>query len=304
MVVLFLLILVLLTSLQQYVCDGFISPPKSHRITSNIDKFKLEVRRIRNNFIPRNNNNSTNKYADSIQRLITVTNSIIVANCLIFILQKCLSNFTGLFIKNDYLVSRGQSYRLLTSLFLHGSVPHLVMNMYSVHNIGPQAEKTFGKSRFAALYIASGLFGNTLTYLFHTTRLSLGASGAIYGIIGAFFIFFYRNKHILGTTAQSGLDSIKRTLLINLFYGMSSSNIDHYGHAFGFISGAIYSYLFGPRLIILNTAMSLRRVVDKPLIKFDLEKILGIEKSKNTNLDDTPDIFDQINSRNRNKRIY
>ena len=301
MFILLLSLLIFLTSLQQYVCDGFVTLPKVNRITSNIDKFKLEVRRIRNNFLPNNSNNRNN---DSIQRLLTVTNSIVVANCLIFILQKIVPNFTGLFIKNDYLVSRGQSHRLFTSLFLHGSVPHLVMNMYSVYNIGPQAEKTFGKSRFAAAYIFSGLLGNTLTYLFHTTRLSLGASGSIYGIVGSFFVFFYRNKHILGTTALSGLDSIKRTLLINIFYGMSSNNIDHYGHAFGFISGAIYSYLFGPRLIILNNTFNLRRVVDRPLLKINFEKILGVDKRKVTNIEDTPDIFDQINSRNRNKRLY
>lgn len=301
MVILLLSLLIFLVSLQQYVCDGFITLPKVHRITSNIDKFKLEVRRIRNNFLPSNNNN---RNYDSINRLITVTNSIILVNCFIFMLQKVIPNFTGLFIKNDYLVSRGQSHRLLTSLFLHGSVPHLVMNMFSVYNIGPQAERTFGKSRFAAAYIFSGLLGNSLTYLFHTSKLALGASGCIYGIVGSFFVFFYRNKHILGTTAQSGLDSIKRTLLINVFYGMSSSNIDHYGHAFGFISGAIYSYLFGPRLIILNNTFNLRRVVDRPLLKINVEKIIGVDKTKVTNFDDTPDIFDQINSRNRNKRIY
>lgn len=301
MVILLLSLLIFLVSLQQYVCDGFITLPKVRRITSNIDKFKLEVRRIRNNFLPSNNNNRNH---DSINRLITVTNSIILVNCFIFMLQKVIPNFTGLFIKNDYLVSRGHSHRLLTSLFLHGSVPHLVMNMFSVYNIGPQAERTFGKSRFAAAYIFSGLLGNSLTYLFHTSKLALGASGCIYGIVGSFFVFFYRNKHILGTTAQSGLDSIKRTLLINVFYGMSSSNIDHYGHAFGFISGAIYSYLFGPRLIILNNTFNLRRVVDRPLLKINVEKIIGVDKTKVTNFDDTPDIFDQINSRNRNKRIY
>ena len=301
MVILLLSLLIFLVSLQQYVCDGFITLPKVRRITSNIDKFKLEVRRIRNNFLPSNNNNRNH---DSINRLITVTNSIILVNCFIFMLQKVIPNFTGLFIKNDYLVSRGHSHRLLTSLFLHGSVPHLVMNMFSVYNIGPQAERTFGKSRFAAAYIFSGLLGNSLPYLFHTSKLALGASGCIYGIVGSFFVFFYRNKHILGTTAQSGLDSIKRTLLINVFYGMSSSNIDHYGHAFGFISGAIYSYLFGPRLIILNNTFNLRRVVDRPLLKINVEKIIGVDKTKVTNFDDTPDIFDQINSRNRNKRIY
>jgi len=178
------------------------------------------------------------------------------------------------------------------------------MNMYSVYNVCPQAERIFGKNRFAAAYIFSGLLGNTLTYLFHTSRLSLGASGSIYGIVGSFFVFFYRNKRILGTTAQSGLDSIKRALLLNLFIGVSASNIDHYGHAFGFISGAIYSYLFGPRLLVMNNGIGSRRIIDKPLLKLSIDKMMGIQRRDLPNFEDTPDIFDHINSRNRNKRIY
>ena len=81
--------------------------------------------------------------------------------------------------KTDYL-------RIITSIFLHGGLLHLVFNMYSLYIIGPQLESFFGKVKYIIIYLISGICGNLLSMLFLSdTHVSVGASGAIFGLLGA-----------------------------------------------------------------------------------------------------------------------
>ena len=170
-------------------------------------------------------------------------------------------------IKFDYFISQGELYRFATSLFLHGSIQHLFFNSYSLTSIGPQAEQMFGSARFIAAYIFSGVMANCITYLGGGSPASLGASGCIFGTIGAFAMFYFRNKDLLGQRAEMGLQSIKRTLFINFMYSGMSPGIDHAAHAYGFIAGAFFSYLFGPRLS-LKKESGYSKVIDRPLIPY------------------------------------
>lgn len=259
-----------------------------------------------------NNSNRRKQFQSNARSLLTTTNSLIFVNCLMFLLQKVIPGFTKKFIKYDALIARGQTYRLLSATFLHGSAMHLLSNLYSLYQIGPQAERTFGSMQFLSLYVFSGLLGNTITFLCKSSPMALGASGSIFGLIGAYAIFYYRNKDLLGSRATMGLESIKRTLMINLFYGAASTGIDNFGHAFGFVSGSIYAYLAGPRLVLVKYPYSVSgyRVIDKPIINFRLmwKKFMtaGVDSNGVSSTDTyrEPDIFDQINSRNRNRRIY
>jgi len=98
------------------------------------------------------------------------------------------------------------------------------------------------------LYLASGVLANSGTFLAGTSPFSLGASGCTFGLIGAFTAYYYFNRHILGRRSELALDSIKNTMVMNLFYGYSMKNIDNWAHIGGFISGLLLGYLFGPKL--------------------------------------------------------
>jgi len=86
-------------------------------------------------------------------------------------------------------VADGEYYRLFTSMFLHFGVVHLALNMYSLYLLGPVLEQAFGQPRFGAAYLLSGLGGATLSYLLGTqNELAAGASGAVFGLFGAFYV--------------------------------------------------------------------------------------------------------------------
>ncbi|NUL15205.1 rhomboid family intramembrane serine protease, partial [Streptomyces lunaelactis] len=93
-------------------------------------------------------------------------------------------------------VAEGQWYRLLTSMFLHGSIMHIAFNMLSLWWIGGPLEAALGRARYLALYFVSGLAGSALTYLLaEPNQASLGASGAIFGLFGATAVLMRRLKY-------------------------------------------------------------------------------------------------------------
>jgi len=139
------------------------------------------------------------------------------------------------------------------------------MNSYSLYNIGPFAQSSFGAERFVATYLASGLVANVATYATNSSPYSLGASGCTFGLIGALLIYFWRNKRILGPRADQTLSQLKQTIVLNLMFGFMAPGIDNGGHIGGLIGGGAFSYLFGPRLFVNE---STRRIVDRPLVNY------------------------------------
>jgi len=142
-------------------------------------------------------------------------------------------------------VAEGEYYRLLTAAFLHVNVLHLLMNMLALASIGPQLEAAFGRWRYLTLYVIAALGGSTLAYLVSDPgQLGVGASGAIFGLFGAFFVVVRRSG---GDVSQ-----ILVLLGINLFITFSVPNIDWRAHLGGLVVGALLATLFvsvpaGPR---------------------------------------------------------
>eukprot|EP01041_Mallomonas_annulata_P003435 gene3435-6817_t len=201
---------------------------------------------------------------------LSVTKMIIVANVVVYLLTKGIPGFQWLgsftrgnprllnkLMKIDYAITRGERYRFFTACFCHGSPMHLLLNCMSLSSMGPEMEKLFGKGRFAAIYMGSGVLASMATYLMKTSPYSLGASGCIFGLVGAMGIFYFSNK---------GIESIKRTLVINLIYGFSSAGIDNSAHITGFISGGLLGFLVGPRLFFTGYKGGRSRFVDRPLL--------------------------------------
>ena len=183
-----------------------------------------------------------NKIFKSNTPVLTIM--LITINVLIFLY--------GLFFdKNSMLINNfalyapyvrgGDYYRLISSAFLHVSLFHLLVNMYSLYIIGSQIENFFGKTKYIVIYLFSAIIGSLFSMLF-TRGVSIGASGAIFGLLGAMLYFGYFYRIYLGNTITS---QILPVILINLLIGFSSSSIDNFAHIGGLVGGIIITMALG-----------------------------------------------------------
>jgi rhomboid protease GluP len=148
-------------------------------------------------------------------------------------------------LKVNELILRGQWWRLVTPILLHGSILHIGFNMYALYILGPDIERHYGHKSFLALFITSGFSGFVLSFLL-TESASLGASTAIFGLLAAQGVFVYRNRQIFGARARLVLRSIINIALINFLIGLSPG-IDNWGHLGGLIGGVVFSWLASPQ---------------------------------------------------------
>jgi membrane associated rhomboid family serine protease len=134
-------------------------------------------------------------------------------------------------------VAQGEYYRLVTSAFLHFGIIHIAFNMYALYMLGSQVERAVGRARFLALYLTAALGGSTLSYLLSSPKvLGAGASGAVYGLFGAYFVIARRLR--MDTTQIVGL------IGINLFISFAIPSIDWRAHIGGLIVGGGLMYAF------------------------------------------------------------
>jgi rhomboid protease GluP len=150
--------------------------------------------------------------------------------------------------KVNELIAMGQLWRLVTPMFLHGSILHIGFNMYALYIFGPRLERHFGHWRFLTLYLLSGVAGNVISMMF-TSAPSLGSSTAIFGLLGAQGVFLYQNREIFGGIGRQALNSIIGVALVNLFIGLSPG-IDNWGHIGGLLGGILFSWAGGPLLAV------------------------------------------------------
>lgn len=147
-------------------------------------------------------------------------------------------------MKVNVLIIQGQLWRLFTPMFLHGSLLHIGFNMYALYVIGVGLERFYGRGRYLALYLLSGFAGNVVSFLFSAAP-SLGASTAVFGLLGAEGVFFYQNRVLFGSMARRSLTNLVTIALINFVIGLSPG-IDNWGHLGGLIGGAMYAWFAGP----------------------------------------------------------
>lgn len=177
-------------------------------------------------------------------------------NVLVFLVDYGLTdgNLSLLGMKYNPAILHGEYWRLLTPVFLHkGPLEfplHLLMNSYSLYLIGPQVERSYGNFRFLAIYFIAGIGGNILSFGMSTddpTKAvgAVGASGAIFGLIGALLPLLYLNRHIIANTRRS-IMSIVQVIVISLVIGLIPG-IDNWGHIGGLLSGLALAALITPR---------------------------------------------------------
>lgn len=163
--------------------------------------------------------------------------------------------------KNNTAILAGQYWRLITPMFLHAGILHLALNGYFLYRIGPWVELHFGKARFAALYLLSGM-GASLASLVLNPNLAVGASGALFGLIGAMLPMLYRNRALIANT-RSLMGNILLTITFNLLIGFSFPGIDNWAHVGGLLCGVALGWLTSPRLIIRERTPDLIRIEDR-----------------------------------------
>ncbi len=134
----------------------------------------------------------------------------------------------------------GEQWRLLTSMFLHYGVIHILMNMIGLIDGGRHVERMYGRAGFAALYLVSGLAASLASSLRATAVVSAGASGAIFGVFGAFGAFLYLHRDRLD---RAEVSKQSRGLLIfliyNVYFGLTAKGIDLVAHLGGLAAGFI-----------------------------------------------------------------
>lgn len=145
---------------------------------------------------------------------------------------------------NDAIYA-GEWWRLITPVFLHGSVTHIFFNMYALFSLGSFLERHFGHGRFLMLYFLGAFAGNVLSFLF-TDGYSVGASTAVFGLVAAEVVFFYQNRGLFGSYARQAIGNAIFIIAINLFIGLAP-NIDNWGHIGGLLGGAMFAWFAGPR---------------------------------------------------------
>ncbi|MGN1342132.1 MAG: rhomboid family intramembrane serine protease [Bacilli bacterium] len=142
----------------------------------------------------------------------------------------------------DLLTKSGEYYRLFTCMFLHIGLWHLLCNMYSLYIIGKEIENLYGKSKYLVIYVLSGICGSILSLAFSHNTISAGASGAIFGLLGALLYFGYYYRTYLGATIRS---SIIPVIILNLIIGMLIPGISNSAHIGGLVGGILISMMVG-----------------------------------------------------------
>ncbi len=138
-------------------------------------------------------------------------------------------------------IREGQIYRLLTGIFLHGGIVHLLFNCYALYVIGSQVESFLGKFKFLAIYFIAGVSGALFSMIFGNYA-SVGASGAIFGLMGALVYFGYHYRVYLGNVIKSQIIPL---ILLNLILGFFMSGVDNFAHIGGLIGGTLMSIALG-----------------------------------------------------------
>lgn len=178
-----------------------------------------------------------------------VTYTIIILNILLYLIEVIKSrNLIDIDIytliemgaKVNVLINSGEIYRLLTSAFLHGGMIHIFFNMSALNIIGREVEAVYGSKRYIAIYIISALGGSIFSYLFKPSSISVGASGAIFGLLGAMLIFGLKERDKIG---KQYMKNILETIGLNVIIGITIPNIDNFAHLGGLVIGALTSFI-------------------------------------------------------------
>lgn len=191
-------------------------------------------------------NQADAKHVDEVFEKKTpyVSYALIAINVLIYFVSILFGKYEEVlntFCLYGPLVRMGEYYRLFTSMFLHASIVHLFFNCYAIYVIGPQLESFMGKVKYLVIYLFSGVLGGLLSIAM-SNYASIGASGAIFGLLGGMLYFGYHYRLYLGSVLKSQIIPL---IVLNLMFGFMISGIDNFAHIGGLIGGVLATSVVG-----------------------------------------------------------
>lgn len=195
-------------------------------------------------------NNTNEKKSKRLEKIFSmkkpIITYIIMALCVLMFIISSFGSDINILVKFGanlgVLVKSGEVFRLVSSMFLHAGFMHIFFNMYSLYVIGPKVEDFYGKWKYTFIYLFSGISGGLLSIAMNDSVVSVGASGAIFGLFGALIYLGYNYRGYIGSIVRSQIVPI---VIYNLFLGFVISGIDMWAHIGGLIGGLIASYMVG-----------------------------------------------------------
>ena len=171
-------------------------------------------------------------------------------NVLVFIAMSFAGGSTNSDVLIDFgamygpYLAAGQYWRLATAMFIHVGIFHLAFNSIGLWIFGRMSETLFGSYKFVLIYVLAGLCGAVVSYIFNPIAIAAGASGAIFGILGAlaaFFLTMYKDPN-----ARKNLYGLLGLAALNLVFGFLSEGVDNWAHMGGFVAGFFLGYFLTP----------------------------------------------------------
>ncbi|ADU28621.1 rhomboid family intramembrane serine protease [Evansella cellulosilytica] len=193
-------------------------------------------------------------------KLVTV---LIAINLVIYFWMSMYPKLGGQLIEaygvgSNYHIAMGELWRIVTPIFLHGSIMHLLFNCFSLFLFGPALEKMLGKGKLLIAYFATGILANIATFILAPLfYFHLGASGAIYGLFGIYLYMVLVRKDLIDPRNAQLIITI---LIIGVIMTFINPGINRYAHIFGLISGAALA----PILLRKITSASLYSMASDP----------------------------------------
>lgn len=188
-------------------------------------------------------------------RLYPVVSTLIAINVLVHILTWIPAIGDTIFyygVGSNFLLAEGEWWRFITPMFLHGGLPHLLFNMFALFVFAPELERLTGKTRFITVYALAGLFATAATYFLQPLNYThVGASGAIFGIFGAYGALMYYGRRTMPQLRQILLPII----VISVVMTFLMPNINVTAHITGMITGFLIglSYFHPKRIVSWKT---------------------------------------------------
>ena len=214
-------------------------------------------------------------FGNRVRSIVTAapaTSLLIATNCFVFMLMvlgsKALEPSTSQLIHfgGSYLplTLQGQWWRLLTAMFMHAGPAHLIFNMAALAQLGSIAEIGVGRRAFLITYFASGLSCSLSSEVWHSTTVSVGASGAIFGAVGLLIpLLIYRKLTVKVKRRVLSISTVLGFTVYNLVVGAITPEIDNAGHlggfAFGLAAGLMLAYRIAPQVVEFTRNGSIRR---------------------------------------------
>lgn len=202
------------------------------------------------------------EFMESVRELAPmpwITSFLVVANAIVWIAMlaagaKILSSPIPVLYEwganSTSAVQNGQLWRLVSSMFIHGNIFHLVINMAALVSAGLIVERIYGHRLFALIYFASGIVGSSLSLYFASqTNVAVGASGAIFGVTGALFVaIFQHRKRLPVSFSKQMITSLSFFITYSLVQSLTKDGIDTAAHIGGLVAGSVLAFILPERL--------------------------------------------------------